>query len=133
MKKLYFCTSKNTFYDSKNCYPFKRRHVVASFWQGPASEVFNVEDGQIKDSTVLQAPEHRHGAMPRFLAEQHCTDVICGGIGGGAVELLNQLGIRIHGGAPEMQVTEVIKLFLNGTLTFGDSSCHHHCEGHHHE
>ena len=43
---------------------------MASFWQGPASDVFNVEDGQIKDSTVLQAPEHQHGAMPRFLAEQ---------------------------------------------------------------
>ena len=103
------------------------------FGKAPQVTFFSVEDGQIKDSTVLQAPEHQHGAMPRFLAEQHCTDVICGGIGGGAVELLNQLGIRIHGGAPEMQVTEVIKLFLNGTLTFGDSSCHHHCEEHHHK
>ena len=51
------------------------------FGKAPQVTFFSVEDGQIKDSTVLQAPEHQHGAMPRFLAEQHCTDVICGGIG----------------------------------------------------
>ncbi len=57
------------------------------FGKAPQVTFFNVEDGQIKDSTVLQAPEHQHGAMPRFLTEQHCTDVICGGIGGGVVDL----------------------------------------------
>ncbi len=103
------------------------------FGKAPQVTIINVEDGRIVDQKVLQAPEHEHGAMPRFLAEQGCTDVLCGGLGQGAVNLLNQLGIRIHAGAPELPVEQVLDMFLNGTIVYGDSSCHHHCEGHHHE
>ena len=102
------------------------------FGKAPQVTIFNVEDGKIIDSKVLQAPEHEHGAMPRFLAEQGCTDVLCGGLGMGAVNMLNQLGIRIHAGAPELPVEQVMSMFLNGTIVYGDPSCHHHCEGHHH-
>ena len=66
------------------------------FGKAPQVTIFDVKDGKIVDSKVLQAPEHEHGAMPRFLAEQGCTDVLCGGLGQGAVNMLNQLGIRIH-------------------------------------
>ena len=66
-----------------------------------------------------------------FLTEQGCTDVLCGGLGQGAVNMLNQLGIRIHAGAPELPVEQVLAMFLNGTIVYGDPSCHHHCEGHH--
>ena len=45
----------------------------------------------------------------------------------------SQLGIRIHAGAPELPVEQVLAMFLNGTIVYGDPSCHHHCEGHHHE
>ena len=69
----------------------------------------------------------------KALAEQGCTDVLCGGLGQGAVNLLNELGIRIHAGAPELPVEQVLAMYLNGTIVYGDSSCHHHCEGHHHE
>ena len=74
------------------------------FGKAPQVTIVNVEDGKIVDQKVLQAPEHEHGAMPRFLAEQGCTDVLCGGLGQGAVNLLNELGIRIHAGAPELPV-----------------------------
>ena len=103
------------------------------FGKAPQVTIFDVEDGKIVDSKVLQAPEHEHGAMPKFLAEQGCTDVLCGGLGQGAINMLNQLGIRIHAGAPELPVEQVLAMFLNGTIVYGDPSCHHHCEGHHHD
>ena len=28
---------------------------------------------------------------------------------------------------------QVLAMFLNGTIVYGDPNCHHHCEGHHHE
>ena len=70
------------------------------FGKAPQVTIVNLEDGKIVDQKVLQAPEHEHGAMPKFLAEQGCSDVLCGGLGQGAVNMLNQLGIRIHAGAP---------------------------------
>jgi len=105
-------------------------------WQhfGKAPEVtfVTVENGEVKESVVMQAPEHEHGAMPRFIAAQGATDVLCGGLGQGAVNMLNQLGIQVHGGAPTIAVEEVLSQYLGGTIVYGDSSCHHHCD-HHHE
>lgn len=104
-------------------------------WQhfGKAAQVtfVTIENGKVKDSVVMQAPEHEHGAMPKFIAAQGATDVLCGGLGQGAVNMLQQLGIKIHGGAPTIAIEEVLTQYLNGTIVYGDSSCHHHC--HHHE
>ena len=58
-------------------------------WQhfGKAPEVtfVTVENGQVKETVVLRAPEHEHGSMPRFIAAQGATDVLCGGLGQGAI------------------------------------------------
>ena len=95
------------------------------FGKAPQVSIFTIQDGQVIDSAVLQAPEHEHGAMPRFLAAQGCTDVLCGGLGAGAVILLDDLGIKVHAGAPAI---------LDGSIVYGDGSCHHDgCGGHHHE
>ena len=53
-----------------------------------------------------------------------------------AVQLLNQLGIRLHGGAPTLPVDEIVSRYLAGTMIYGDATCHHdNCGGdhHHHE
>lgn len=103
-------------------------------WQhfGKAPEVtfVTVENGEVKETVVLKAPEHEHGAMPKFIAAQGATDVLCGGLGQGAVNMLNQLGIQVHGGAPAIAVEEVLSQYLGGIIVYGDSSCHHHCNHH---
>ncbi len=106
------------------------------FGKAPQVTIVTIEGGKVKESVVKQSPEHEHGAIPRFLAAEGCTDVICGGIGGGAVQLLNQLGISLHGGAPTMPVDEIVSRYLAGTMIYGDATCHHdNCGGdhHHHE
>ncbi len=102
------------------------------FGKAPQVTIVTVEDGKVKETVVLEAPEHEHGAMPRFIAAQGCTDVLCGGLGGGAVNMLNQLGIQVHAGAPTIAVPEVLSQYLGGTIVYGDGSCHHDgCGGHH--
>jgi len=103
------------------------------FGKAPQVTIVTVEDGKVKESVVLEAPEHAHGAMPRFIAAHGCTDVLCGGLGGGAVSMLNQLGIQVHAGAPAIPIAELLSQYLGGTITYGDGSCHHDgCGGHHH-
>ena len=101
------------------------------FGRAPELTIVTVIAGMVTDTEVLKAPEHEHGVLPRFIAAHDCTDVICGGLGAGAVELLNQLGIKIHGGAPELPVAQLMEQYLNGTLVYGDSTCKH--DGCHHE
>ncbi len=103
------------------------------FGKAPQVTIVTIEDGKVTESVVLEAPEHEHGAMPKFIAAHGCTDVLCGGLGGGAVNLLNQLGIQVHAGAPAIPVEELLPQYLGGTITYGDGTCHHDgCGGHHH-
>ncbi len=106
------------------------------YGKAPQVTIVTVVDGKVESTEVLTAPEHEHGAMPRFMAAHGCTDVLCGGLGAGAVKILNELNIQVHGGAPELPVEQVVAMYLNGSIVYGDSTCHHDgCggEGHHHD
>ena len=104
------------------------------FGKAPQVTVFDTDGNKVVGRQVLTAPEHAHGAMPRFLQGLGVTSVVCGGLGAGAVKLLNEMGIAIHGGAPAISVDELIGKYLDGSITYGDSTCHHDaCGGHHEE
>jgi len=119
--------------NQKIAIPTKDGMLWPHFGKAPQVTIVTVEDGVVKEKVVLDAPEHEHGAMPRFIAAHECTDVLCGGLGMGAVNMLNQLGIQVHAGAPEVAIDELLQHYLGGTITYGDGTCHHDgCGGHHH-
>ena len=101
------------------------------FGRAPKFTFVTVKDGKTVETQVLDAPPHEHGSAPRFIAENGGTDVLCGALGAGAVKILNESGIQVHGGAPVLPVAEVVEQYLNGTIVYGDSTCTHGC--HHHE
>jgi predicted Fe-Mo cluster-binding NifX family protein len=55
--------------------------------------------------------------------------MLAGGIGGGAINVLNNSGIEVIRGCSG-DATEVVKLYLNGLVEDSGSSCHQH-EAHH--
>lgn len=113
--------------------PTAQNRLFPHFGKAPQVSVYDIENGEIINKEVLTSPEHAHGAMPNFLNGLGVTDVICGGLGAGAVKLLDQMGIAVHGGAPSLETDEVMMMFLDGTIEYGDSTCHHDaCDGEHH-
>ncbi len=114
--------------------PTSEGNLCPHFGKAPEVTFITVEDGKATAREVLDAPEHEHGAMPRFIYEKGSTDVLCGGLGAGAAELVKRLGMSLHSGAPALPVDEVLEMFLDGTIEYGDSRCSHDgCVGHHHE
>ncbi len=111
--------------NQKIAIPTENGALCPHFGKAPQVTIVTVEDGQVKETVVLDAPEHEHGAMPKFVAAHGCTDVLCGGLGGGAVNMLNQLGIQVHAGAQAIPIAELLSQYLGGTITYGDGSCHH--------
>ena len=63
------------------------------------------------------------------LASDGVTIMLAGGIGGGAINVLNNNGIEVIRGCSG-DATEVVKLFLSGLVEDSGSSCHQH-EAHH--
>lgn len=114
--------------------PTAEGKLFPHFGKAPQVTVFDVEGNQVVNKEVLTSPEHTHGAMPHFLQGLGVTDVLCGGLGAGAVKLLQEIGIAVHDGAPSLDVDDVLSMFLNGTIVYGDGTCHHDaCDGHHHQ
>ncbi|MBK7710918.1 MAG: dinitrogenase iron-molybdenum cofactor biosynthesis protein [Bacteroidales bacterium] len=59
------------------------------------------------------------------LASDGVTIMLAGGIGGGAINVLNNSGIEVIRGCAG-DATEVVKLFLAGSVEDSGSSCHQH-------
>ncbi len=63
------------------------------------------------------------------LASDGVTVMLAGGIGGGAINVLNSSGIEVIRGCAG-DATEVVKLYLSGLVEDSGSSCQQH-EAHH--
>ena len=98
--------------------------VCPHFGHTPHFTFVDIEDGAEKGRQVLPNPGHAPGALPRWMSEMGVNTVIAGGVGAKAQALLNSMGIDfIMGAAGEIE--QVVKAFVEGALTGGDSTCHH--------
>ena len=106
--------------------------VFQHFGHTPGFAVFEVEEGKIVAEKMISSGSSGHGALAGVLALESVNVLICGGIGGGAINALANTGIEVIGGA-EGNVREVVEALLAGTLQVRQNfhcNHHHHGEGH---
>ena len=106
--------------------------VFQHFGHTPGFAVFEVEEGKIVAEKMISSGSSGHGALAGVLALESINVLICGGIGGGAINALANAGIEVIGGA-EGNVREVVEALLAGTLQVRQNfhcNHHHHGEGH---
>lgn len=83
------------------------------------------EKKTILKTEMLTPPAHAPGVFPPWVASQGASFVIAGGMGGRAIQLFEQAGVRVITGAPPLELEKLVTAFLNGTLTVGDNVCDH--------
>ena len=106
--------------------------VFQHFGHTPGFAVFEVSGLTIVKESRLSSGESGHGALAALLAGEKVDLLICGGIGGGAVNALANAGIEVVGGA-QGNVRDVVEAMLQGNLQLrSDFRCqgHDHGEGH---
>ena len=107
----------------------ENNEVFQHFGHTPEFAIFTAEGGKILEEKRLSSGDSGHGALATLLADEEIDVLICGGIGGGAINALTQLGIQVVGGA-EGSVREAAQAFLNGSLKArSDFRCNHHHHG----
>lgn len=94
--------------------------------------VFTISDK--KEITGIKSVQSPQGCgcksdIASVLASDGVTIMLAGGIGGGAINVLNNSGIDVIRGCSG-DATEVVKLYLKGMVEDSGSSCHQH-EAHH--
>lgn len=96
-------------------------------------KIYDVADGKVVASEVVDTNGQGHGALAGFLLENKVDVLICGGIGGGAQMALAQAGIQLFGGVAG-SADAAVEALLNRELNYNpDVKCNHHGEGHDHE
>ena len=91
--------------------------------------VYDIEDGKIVNSQILDTNGEGCGALAGILNIAKVDALICGGIGGGAQRALQEAGIKLYGGASG-STDAAVEAFIAGTL---DASAEANCDHHDHE
>ena len=73
--------------------------VFQHFGHTEQFKLYQVENGRVASSRVVDTVGSGHGALAGFLKENGVDVLICGGIGGGARNALANAGIQLFGGA----------------------------------
>ena len=104
--------------------------VFQHFGHSEEFKVYEVEDGAVQSSEVIGSNGSGHGALAALLADKGIDVLICGGIGGGAQNALEEAGIELCAGASG-NADEAVAAYLRGELVNTGANCdHHHDEEH---
>ena len=94
-------------------------------------KLYDVENGKVTVDTVVNTNGSGHGALAGLLKSLQVETLICGGIGGGAIEALAAAGIQVHAGVSG-DADAAVQQLLAGTLAASaQANCDHHDHEHH--
>ena len=111
---------------------YENGNVFPHFGHTAQFKVYDIQDGKVADTQVVDTEGSGHGALAGMLSALKVDTLICGGIGAGAQAALSEAGIRLYGGVSG-SADEAVDKLLAGNLVFDpDVHCNHHGEGHHH-
>ena len=110
---------------------YENGQIFQHFGHTAQFKLYDVENGAVVSSRVVDTNGSGHGALAGLLAQQGVDCLICGGIGSGAQMALAEAGIRLYAGCSGDADQRVAEL-LNGSLQFAqEATCdHHHGEDH---
>lgn len=113
---------------------YENGQVFQHFGHTAQFMMYDIENNTIKDSKILDTQGSGHGALATFLKNNETDVLICGGIGSGAVNALEEAKIKLYAGVSG-DVEKTVQAFLDGKLVANSSAnCNHHDEhehGHH--
>lgn len=104
---------------------YEQGNIFQHFGKTEQFKIYNVNGGEIVSSEVIGSDGAGHGALAKVLADQGVDVLICGGLGGGALEALTQAGIEVVAGA-EGDADEAVRAYLGGSLVSTGANCDHH-------
>lgn len=109
---------------------YEEGEIFQHFGHTQQFKVYDVQDGRIVSSEVVDTNGSGHGALAGVLGALNVDALICGGIGTGAQMALAEAGIQLYGGVSG-DADEAVQALAEGRLTFNpDVRCNHHGEHH---
>lgn len=107
---------------------YEEGNVFQHFGHSEEFKIYEVDNGIVINSYVVKTEGQGHGALAGFLKEKKVDTLVCGGIGGGAINALDSMGITVFPGVSG-NTDVVIGKLLSGELEPDiEPTCDHHGE-----
>ena len=127
------CSEKKEGRIMKIAVTYESGMVFGHFGHTAEFKIYDVVDGKIVSNEVVDTNGSGHGALAGFLMQRGVDTLICGGIGGGAINSLSNAGIKVYGGVSG-DADVAVNDFILGRLNYNpDANCDHHHEGEEHK
>lgn len=96
--------------------------------------VFSIENKEVKAKEIVGSPSECgcKSNIAGTLQNIGVEVMLAGGIGGGAINVLNHHGINVYRGCSG-DIDELIKEFIKGDLVDSGETCDHHTHGEGHQ
>ena len=118
---------------------YENGEIFQHFGHTELFRIYDVEDGKVVHRMTIRPKNAGHEAMAAVLKKAGADMLICGGIGSGAQQALEEMGIRLCAGVSGSS-DAAVERFLRGTLNYvsrsnctahdNEGGCGHDC-GHH--
>lgn len=105
--------------------PLKNDILCNHFGHSDEFAIFETENGSIKKEEKLTPPPHEPGTIPRWLRDEGVTDVIAGGIGQRAIQILLENKMNVFVGVAPKHPEALVKDLLADCLQAGVNLCDH--------
>ena len=106
--------------------PYENGQVFQHFGHTAQFKLYDVENGTVASSQVVDTNGSGHGALAGFLKDHQVDALICGGIGGGAQAALAEAGIKLYGGVSG-DADAAVNALLGNNLSYNPNvRCDHH-------
>ena len=110
--------------------PYENGQISDHFGRTEQFKIYDISDRMISSTQIVDTNGTGHGALAGFLRAAEVETLICGGIGQGARNALEEMGIKLLPGVTG-KADEVVKDYLEGNLEYNpDTECHHHDHEH---
>ena len=109
---------------------YENGEIFQHFGHTQQFKVYEVENGAVVASKVIDTNGSGHGALAGVLMSLQADVLICGGIGGGAQMALAEANIKLYGGVSG-SCDAAVEAFLANNLGYNPNvRCDHHDHEH---
>ncbi len=105
--------------------PLAEGKLALHFGHAKEFAIFEVNGSETIDKQLHVPPPHEPGVLPQWLNGLGVNIIITGGMGGRALQLFIQNGIKVLTGAASMPPEEIVSQYISNTLQTGENACEH--------
>ena len=100
--------------------------VFQHFGRTQQVKIYEIDDGRIVSTQIVDTSEHGHGAMAGYVKGFGATVIICGGLGDGARNSVKEAGLVLVNGVSG-DADAAVQAYIDGTLVRSGGDCGNRC------